>query len=82
MVGMDEVKYRLDRYDGLARNLYAAWVAHRMGITLAHARRRYANEVELGAYWMDLARRVENDLLTHMSNALDGPDGETTTIVQ
>jgi hypothetical protein len=79
---MDDPEHRPDRYDGLARDLYAAWVAHRMGITLAHARRRYANEVDLGAYWMDLARRVENDLLTHMANALDGPDDETSTIVQ
>ena len=72
-----------DRFDGLARGLFAAWTAHRLGITLAHARKHYAADADLGPYWTDLARRIETEVLAHMQNLIDGPDRdeETDTLV-
>lgn len=54
------------RYSTLARNLCAAYTAHRMGISLAYALKTYVSD-EPGEYWFALAEVVEKDMV----NAID-----------
>jgi len=47
---MDEFK------DGLARNLFSAWTASQLGISLMYARKKYvADDEPMGPFWLALA---------------------------
>jgi len=51
----------MSAYEKLARNLCAAVVAHRLGISLAHARKAYIKDDEpVGAFWLMLAERLDH----------------------
>jgi hypothetical protein len=56
-----------------ARDLFAAWIAHQLRISIAHARREYANTGELGTYWYELAESIEHHMVTAMDESISEP---------
>lgn len=53
------------RHRQLARNLLAAFLAHRLGITIQYALKAHVPE-EPGPYWFALAETVEREVLENM----------------
>jgi hypothetical protein len=55
-----------ERYDRLARYLYAAYTAHRGGISLQTAFNRYAKDLTVGPFWYAAAAALEKAAVKEM----------------
>lgn len=53
----------LQRLEPLARNLLAAYLADRMGITLAYAYTRYAKDAKVGTIWLAFAAAIQEGMM-------------------
>lgn len=51
-----------DEFRSFAKALLAAYKSYKMGISLAHAYKKYTADVEPGDYWFALAEVVERDV--------------------
>jgi hypothetical protein len=67
-------------YEEFGRNLFAAWLSHRMRISVAHARKRYGNQ-PLGAYWTDLACQLDREMQSRLlgDDAIEGSEIDELT---
>lgn len=55
-----------EHYELLARYLYAAYTAHRAGISLETAFRRYAKNAVIGPFWYAAASALEKAALEQL----------------
>jgi hypothetical protein len=59
--------------DALAFNLWLAWKAYRMGVTLAYLERLHRNDAEPpGPYWVDKANNIDREMTAIISARLQG----------
>lgn len=61
-------------YENLAKNLFAAWVADHMRISIGYAYKAYVPD-DVGPFWYELARIVTEDQMRVIDRALRGVSG-------
>lgn len=70
----------MKQHEQLARGIYAAFIAHQLGIGIAHAYKAYASTAELGPFWYEAAELVEIGALSGVDAALRRMEGARSAV--
>jgi hypothetical protein len=70
-----------DRLRPFARNMLAAFIAHRMGIAFQTAKRNYLKpDEEPSLEWFYLAQGTERTMLAHIETLLDAEESTSMSL--
>jgi hypothetical protein len=60
----------IDHRSGLARRFCAAVISQRLGIGMDYALQKYVKNAGKSEYWLELADRVERDVVEHIEQTV------------